>query len=287
MYSCVCVCQAVHQPVFVACHNCIVLQCLLMVRYFPSKRSQSKKPTETEHVRTWAETLTLRALCWKPSCRVKYCNVYQDSSWPCFLFTLRVRFHLYFFNLFHAPSIPRLSNLDRPNKQWCVSVCVCDLSRVAPGGTPSKLTFRGVCFSLSLFLYFFHSLVITCDGVRWMSLLMWPYQLNYSPWSKSGKHRTDLSTSSKPKQTFKSKWISSRYYIIIFNYIHLSSIYLSIYLSIYIYTYQSKSDRSGGGSGVLCCKDSDMCRSNQYEKPLLCLVAFSLSIFNTVQCGTQ
>ena len=52
MYSCVCVCQAVHQPVFVACHNCIVLQCLLMVRYFPSKRSQSKKPTETEHVRT-------------------------------------------------------------------------------------------------------------------------------------------------------------------------------------------------------------------------------------------
>ena len=158
MYSCVCVCQAVHQPVFVACHNCIVLQCLLLVRYFPSKRSQSKKPTETEHVRTWAETLTLRALCWKPSCRVKYCNVYQDSSWPCFLFTLRVRFHLYFFNLFHAPSIPRLSNLDRPNKQWCVSVCVISVGWPL-GVHPANLLSEEFASHYPCFLFF----SFTCD----------------------------------------------------------------------------------------------------------------------------
>lgn len=105
-----------------------------------------------------AESVVLKT---KLSCDVTFIKIQAD---PAFCFTLRVRFHLYFFNLFHALSFHVFPLwIDRINDGmwWCLCVWlrVCCLSRVAPGGRPSKLHFQRVCFS-SLFSNIFP---FTCE----------------------------------------------------------------------------------------------------------------------------
>ena len=181
-----------------------------------------------------AESVVLKT---KLSCDVTFIKIQAD---PAFCFTLRVRFHLYFFNLFHALSFHVFPLwIDRINDGmwWCVCDCVCVVSVGWPLGVDPANFISNEFASHPCFLTFFHSLVNTCDGVRWMSLSMWPYQVNIT---KLQSMKIEEANRVNRGQTWRASTVStyislyrppashgkpskaskyqSKYYIILYNY---------------------------------------------------------------------